>query len=645
MMNRFAVYVAILSVIVLVSAGNRAVCQEPASAKAEKLLEKAILFYNQGNWNACLEELNKTIRTDSLIAEAYIMKGDVLMETNKNEEAILNYKKALTLKPDREETLLFVLANALFTSENYKEATVYYNKLMSLPGIDEEFRKDVADKLELSVFRNNLIEHPVEFQPVNIGKEINTPADEYINAISADGEVIYFTRKMKGIPGQGRKYFEDLYYAVRSADSVSEASLLPYPARMENDAGSFCISPDGRLLFFTACYRPDSYGSCDLYYSERKGNSWSEARNMGSTVNSVGWDAQPSISPDGSTLYFASNRPGGEGSSDIWKSEKNRVGNWSRPVNLGKPVNGSNAEMAPFIHFDNQSLYFSSKSHPGMGGADLFKSVRTGNSWSEPLNLGYPLNTIADDLVIILDAQGRQGLVSSNNKEGFGGYDIYSFLADTSIRPVTVTYLKGKVYDSQTYASLKAEFKLFDTGLDSLIIAAGSDELTGEFFVCIPANRNYALNVSCVGYLFYSENFPLNEPKTRLDPYLKNIPLDPVQAGNKMILRNIFFDKDQSVLKPESYAEMQKLAGFLIDNPRLHIEIGGHTDSDGVEAYNLDLSSKRAAAVYNYLIDKGIDKSRMTFTGYGETRPCDTNNTESGKANNRRTEVTILEIK
>jgi hypothetical protein len=641
-MDKSFIRISTTLVLYLLLMSSDGVCQEGKNQKFARLMENAEQFYQDGKWDDCAGELHKAIGIDSLIAGPYLMLGDLMMDTGYPDDAVYYYKKALELDPEKKETACMILANALFSSERYTEASEYYEKLLSWPDTETKLKNSASSKLFLSKFRESLMRNPVAYSPVNIGPDINSGADEYINAISADGREIYFTRKITVRSGQNKKFAEDLFYAVIGDDTLKKAGILSYPPGKEGDAGSVCIAPDGRSLFFTACFRSDSYGSCDLYYSEKNGMHWNPAKNMGSVVNSGAWEAQPSISPDGNSLYFASNRNGGLGSSDIWKTEKDTNGNWGQPVNLGKPVNGAEAEMAPFLHFDNQTLYFSSSSHPGMGGADLFKAVRQGKSWGDPANIGYPVNTAADELVIIVNAGADKGFISSNSLKGLGGYDIYSFELAESIRPVAVTYLKGKVFDRKTSLPLQADFELIDTAIDSIIVRSVSDKESGEFLVCIPVNRNYALHVSSPGYLFYSEYFPLNEVKDNIDPVLKNLPLDPVAAGNSMILRNIFFDKDQYQIKQESFAELERLIIFMEDNPELKIEIGGHTDSDGSEMYNLELSQNRAKAVYNYLISNGLDPARLTFRGYGEEMPCGSNDTEEGKAGNRRTQITIL---
>jgi hypothetical protein len=448
---------------------------------------------------------------------------------------------------------------------------------------------------------------------------------------------------MKSPSGSEKEFVEDFFYADLAAGSIADAVKLNYPPGKDDDAGAICISPDGRLLFFTACFRADSYGSCDLYFSEKTGDTWSMAKNMGAHINSASWDAQPSVSPDGKTLYFASNRKGGAGSSDLWKTERMPDGTWGKPVNLGIMVNTPDAEMAPFIHHDNQSLYFSSKGHPGMGGADLFKSDRKTGSWGQPVNLGYPINSKADELVVIVNPQGDQGYISSNSLEGEGGYDIFMFGLHEAARPVPVSYLKGKVYDRMNGTPLEAGFELIDIELDSAIITANSDRHSGEFLVCLPVNRNYALNVSCSGYLFFSERFPFSEITTRMDPVIKDIPLEKLAVGKTMVLRNIFYETDQYQLKSISFPELDKLVEFLVSNPSLRIEIGGHTDDQGTAVYNDELSSNRARAVFDYLLEMGINEERITYKGYGESIPFASNETDEGRALNRRTEITIVE--
>lgn len=615
---------------------------QKTSSKATKYFEKALSYYENNDWNACEIELNKTILADSTFSDAWLMKGDIYRERGQTPEAVVFYKKALLCNPEKPDVIFNLLANTLFSDENYSGACVYYSKLLEMQDISKEMRVAAESKLRLAEVRMKLMEHPVSFDPVSLGPVVNTLADEYVNAFATDGSGVYFTRRIKNTGQEAREFVEDFYFASYSGDSILFSSFIDYPPGKKNDAGAVCISADGRLIFFTSCFRNDSYGSCDLYYAEKQGDTWSTAMNMGATVNSESWDAQPSVSPDGKTLYFASNRRGGIGGSDIWMTERGTDGSWKKPVNLGLPVNTQGSEMAPFIHFDNKSLYFSSGGHPGMGGTDLFKSVRNEKSWKEPVNLGYPLNSSSDELIIIVNPEGDKGFISSNSLEGAGGYDIYRFALTEALRPVPVSYLKGKVFDLATHLPLKAEFELIDIKNDIVVISSFSDAVNGEFLVCLPCDRNYALNVSCPGYLFYSEHFPFSGQSTAIDPLIKDIPLEPIREGNRTVLRNVFFQTDKYQLEPESFPELDKLFDFLKDNPGIRVEIGGHTDDQGTTEYNLELSRKRAQSVYEYLLNKGSNGSKITFKGFGETQPVSSNETEEGRALNRRTEITIL---
>lgn len=617
--------------------------QDEPSHKALKLFEKAQSHYRAGEWKDCEKELNNAIREDSTVALFYIMLGDVLLETARPAEAVDQYRKALEFDHEQGEIVCNLLANTLFSLERYAEAATYYEKVLTYPDIKTDLRSSIELKLKTSAYRQALVDNPVSFDPVDLGPSVNTSADEYINALSADGSGIYFTRRTKSEAGDERDFNEDFYYAEFTGDSLPEAKKLNYPPGKDNDAGALCISPDGRLLFFTSCFRNDGYGSCDLYISEKTGGTWSVAMNMGSDINSESWDAQPSVSPDGKILYFASNRNGGIGSSDIWKTERTADGGWGKPVNLGTPVNTPSAEMAPFLHFDNQSLYYSSKGHQGMGGADLFRTIRTNGKWTEPENLGYPINSSADELVIIVNPIGNKGFISRNNPDDIGKYDIFTFELHDAMRPIPVSYLKGKVYDAMTGLPLEASFELIDLALDSAILDASSDKLTGEFLVCLPGNRTYALNVSCKGYLFYSDHFPFSEIKSSMDPVLKDIPLEPIAVGKSTVLRNIFYETGQYQLKSISYSELDKLVDFLTSNPGLRVEIGGHTDDVGTEEDNLELSRNRAGAVYQYMLDHGLTTGRITFRGYGESKPVSLNDSGEARALNRRTEITIIE--
>ncbi|MBX7182583.1 MAG: OmpA family protein, partial [Bacteroidia bacterium] len=414
------------------------------------------------------------------------------------------------------------------------------------------------------------------------------------------------------------------------------------PINTDGNEGAQCISPDGQWIFMTACNRRDGEGSCDIYISHKTANGWSEPRNPKSPLNSAKWESQPGFSVDGKTLYFSSNRPGGKGGMDIWYSTFVTGKGWGEPKNL-VIVNTPGNEQSPFIHPDDQTLYFSSNGLPGMGEADLFYCRRQPDGyWGIPQNLGYPINTPGDEQSLIVSATGDTAFISTDKKGGFGNLDIYSFALYPEARPQTVTYFKGKITDKDNRQPLEANFELIDIATGEIKARSSSTPGTGEFLVSLPMNRNYALNVSKDNYLFFSESFELKGSNSASKPVFKNVELSPIKAGEKVVLKNIFFDSNKFDLKSESNAELDKLVELLKKNPSMKIEISGHTDNIGNKTANKTLSENRAKSVIDFLISKGIESGRLVPKGYGDEKPIDSNETETGRANNRRTEMTIL---
>ncbi len=616
------------------------------SKKAEKLFGLAADAYNLRDYDKAKKSLNKAVEEDPLFIEAYVLRGDIYSDERNYPDAITSYKKALEVNPDYSFTLYYIVANLELTYGRYSDAKTDYLKFLAYPSIPPEKREKATVNLALCEFGIQAVSHPVPFDPVNLGDSINTQVDEYVNAITADEQALFFTRKLPKNAqtiDQNNEYEEDFFISKRKDSTWLRARNLGPPINTHGNEGALCISPDGSYLFFAACNRSDGYGSCDLYWSKKTGNDWSIPENLGPQVNSKYWDSQPSFSSDGKTLYFASKRSGGKGSSDIWKSVLQPDGQWNDPVNLGDSINSKLEEMAPFIHPDDQTLYFSSHGHPGMGGLDLYYSRKNPDgNWGKPVNMGYPINTYADEITLIVNPKGELAYISSDKFGGKGKQDVYSFKLYKEARPIQVTYLKGIVFNRETLQKLEARFELIDLETGKTVIESRSDPLTGEFLVSLPVSRNYALNVSKPGYLFYSDNFSLAGESSRLKPYVKDIPLQEVKVGQTVVLKNIFFDTDKFELKEESKIELGKLTELLVKNPKMHIELSGHTDNIGSADHNLTLSRNRAQAVYDYLVAKGISSDRLSYQGYGFNRPIDTNDTEQGRANNRRTEFKVI---
>ncbi len=439
-------------------------------------------------------------------------------------------------------------------------------------------------------------------------------------------------------------YQEDFYISYLSNGVWKTAVNAGAPLNTSQNEGAQSLSSDGNYMYFTACERPGGLGSCDIFFSALNNGKWSLPVNLGSPVNTKYWEVQPSINAAGKMLFFSSNRPGGIGGKDLWYSVYKSNKKWSTPKNLGNTINTTGDEMSPFIHFDGKTLYFSSDGRPGMGGLDIyFSRMLEDSTWTEPKNLGYPINTYNDEMGLTIESDGQKAYFSSKRDEQ-GGKNIYSFRLYEAVQPDPVSYLKGKVTDKETGQMLIAEYELINLSTGKSVINNLTDG-NGNFLVCLPSGNNYGLNVSKDGYLFYSENFMLEGQHTAMEPYLKKIMLSPFRVGEKMLLANVFFEVDSWQLKKESLAELNKLSALLKDNKELKVEIGGYTDATGTNEHNLSLSEKRALTVVNFLVENGIQSDRLKYKGYGNASPVGDNITSEGRKLNRRTEVQIIEYK
>jgi len=359
--------------------------------------------------------------------------------------------------------------------------------------------------------------------------------------------------------------------------------------------------------------------------------------NLGESINSTNWESQPSLSADGRTIYFirAPRKRRANQNQDIYVAVKQVDNRWSKAERLSDVINSRHREETVLIHPDGVTLYFSSNGHPGMGGLDLFMSQKdSAGIWSTPVNLGYPINTINDENSLMVSTNGELAYFSSNMKGGFGDFDIYAFELHPNARPKPVTYVKGVVYDSLTHKAISARFELVDLDSGEEVYNSFSNPEDGEFLIPLPAGKVYALNVNQKGYLFYSDHFSLESNRL---PFELNVPLLPLTEGGEVVLKNVFFDTDRFDLKPQSQTELDKLIRLLNQNPSLQIAIEGYTDNVGSDSHNRELSEQRAKAVYNYLVSKNIDENRLIYKGYGESKPIADNDTEKGRATNRRT--------
>ena len=533
------------------------------------------------------------------------------------------------------------MADTQFKTGDYESALSNYKIFMTKKRVNPKIRENAEWSMRNAAFGVVAKKSPVPFDPTNLGETVNTKNYEYFPVLTADEKTLVFTRNQRRT--NGGDYQEDFYVSFSKNDQWAPAMNLGEPINTDDNEGAQTITADGSQLFFIGCNRKGGRGSCDIYRSLRKGRKWGKPENLDSPVNTSKWESQPSISADGKTLYFVSNRSGGLGKSDIWVTHLAPNNQWTNPRNLGEVINTPFSEETPFIHPDGKTLYFTSNGHVGMGEKDIFVTrMQDDGSWSVPKNLGYPINTWNDEQGLFVAASGENAYFSSDREGGFGKLDIYSFPLYAEARPTKVTYVKGRVKDKVTGKPLGAEFELIDLATSEVVVRSTSDKLTGKFLVTLPVSHEYALNVSKDGYLFYSEHFSLPAEQDITKPYSMDVELQPIKYGERVVLKNIFFETASFELLPESEIELNKLVAFMNNNATISIEIGGHTDNVGKPDDNHVLSENRAKSVKNYLVQKEIPEERIKYKGYGEEQPMDTNDTPAGRANNRRTEFKVL---
>jgi outer membrane protein OmpA-like peptidoglycan-associated protein/tetratricopeptide (TPR) repeat protein len=630
----------LLTVLLFIIYFNVQAQYDPSKVKprAAQLYAKAQEMAEGDNFKQGIETLQQAIKIDSTFADAYLSLAGMYGEIKNYQRAIDNYEKAKNI--DSVYFIDYTLSYSinLAGKGEFDKALNAINTFLSIPNLNTsstrfgeyrkkcyEFAVDYAKKHPQNNYR---------FEPQNLGDSINTDVPEYYPTITIDGSKLVFTRRVNNNN-------EDFYESEWKGDHWSKAKSLEGYINTNMNEGAQNISQDGQWLIFTGCNFPNGFGSCDLYISYLDKNGWSTAENLGRTINTEFWESAPSLSPDKRDLYFASNRPGGYGGNDIYVSHYLANGRWSPPENLGPEINTIGDESTPFIHADNQSLYFTSSGHLGYGSNDLFVSRKDATGkWGKPENLGYPINTIEDEGSMVISADGKTAYYASDRADSRGKLDLYTFQLRDDIRPARTLWIKGKVFDKKTLKGLPSAVELTELQTEQVISKVQTDE-KGNYFITLPVGKDYAFNVNRKGYLFFSENFPLSQ-KQPDSTYNIDIPLQPIEANAMVILKNIFFDVNKYDLKSESKVELDQIVQLMKENITLKIEISGHTDNVGKPSDNLKLSENRAKSVVIYLTAKGIDAKRLSFKGIGDTKPIADNNTEEGRAKNRRTELKVV---
>ncbi len=615
--------------------------------------KKAIEFYTQadnyrvrGQYQPAIDLLNMAIEKDKNFLEAYYRLGLVYMSKRNFPEAIKNFDTGLTLTKDpaKQKVFWYDLADSYFSTGNYEKAGGLFTDFLQVEVFNKQRIEHAKQMLRNIEFAKDNAALAAKYKLHPLSDTVNHFALQYFPVLTADQQSIIFTRRLGN--DMNRDY-EDIVISRKENNgkwtfpvSISNKINTPY------NEGTCTISADGRKLIFTSCMGREGFGSCDLFQSIRIGNEWSEPVNLGPNVNTSQWESQPSLSADGRTLYFVSDRRSGLGNRDIWISSLNEKGVWTKARNAGKQINTENDEISPFIHVNNRVLYFASNGLTGFGGNDIFYVEKdSANNWTKPKNIGAPINNHEDQYSLFITADGKKGYYSHEETAatGLSTSKIYEIeIPEESQVKYRSNYVKGVVRDKETKQPLSATVELINIEKNETESLVKSDSVSGEYLIVLTQGAEYALYVNKKGYLFQSQNFNYSEIKN-FDPITQDIFLEKLHRGSVAVLNNIFFDTDKYELKEKSKTELQRIIQFLNENPLVRIEVSGHTDNVGTPSYNKQLSEKRAQAVYTYLIQNNINANRLMAKGYGQDSPIAPNDTDENRQLNRRIQFKLIQ--
>jgi len=589
------------------------------------------------------------------------------------------FQDAYKLDPKVDKDILFNLGVAYQVNLKFDEAIDHYTRFRATLETSSPILAKVDRRIYECENGKEFVAKPVDVKISTVSKIVNSTYADFAPVISADEKVMIFTSRRAGSTGglldETGQYYEDIYISKKVNGQWGPPQNIGSNINTDGHDASIALSADGSELFI---YKDDGAG--DIYYcKQRADGSWSKPLPIEGSVNSRSfYENAAAVSPDGTTLFFASNREGGFGGLDLYMVQMNDKGFWGKPTNLGDVINTPEDDEGPFMDFDGVTLYFSSRAHKGMGGYDIFKTVfdSTKNQWIEPINMGYPINSADDDIYFVLSGDGSHGYYASSKDEGVGEKDIYMItmppredrnaliekmqamnldapeIVPTAIVPATTTTaaaavvpitIKGVIKDAVSGKPIQTPVQLTDA--EGAVVSefnVGPDGMY-SFVVKNPTSTSYTLSAEKDGLGFVNKTFTVPGMASNKQEVTQNLVLKKLEVGNIYVLRNIYFDFDKATLKSASNKELTNLLTLLKSNPSMEVEIAGHTDSKGSDSYNQVLSKKRAQAVVNWLVAKGISKSRLTYEGYGESRPLATNDDEEeGRELNRRTEFKII---
>ncbi len=665
------IYLLIISFFVSISAiaqWNHEFCNEIEGRRTLRDFNRAVDLLNSGKHDDAEKLLIKIIDNEDRFTEAWIVLSEIYFTRyerahnhNTKERFLRQYIESVikineTCPSFNNYEANYILGTYFFARNEFQIAQGYFNTFIEKGSKNTRSYNEAKQKLNYLNNYLELISNPVPFEPFLV-EGVSTIDDDYLPLISPDGSLAFYTRAYlkKDISSAIGERFVEEFVVAEAIDKeglvFTKGKAMPAPFNTGKNQGAATITIDNRIMYLTICeFVSRDYENCDLFYTYRIGeNSWSEFVNLGPNVNGrFTWESQPSISADGRTLYFSSIRESNIGfnpnnpTSDIYFSEKDDNGNWGPAQNIGTVINTSGNEKTPFIHSDSQTLYFASDGHPGVGGYDIFYSKFRDGEWSKPINIGYPINTPHDDLSFIVSTTGDKAYFASNKLKGKGGWDIYAFDLYEEARPERVFFAKGQILDGGievTDARLEMRNVRTQRVSEGLVNAE-----TGRYAIALTIDKeepdDYLMIVKKEGYSYTSALVnPLDEEFDR--PVEIDFEVKPIEVGQTVELNDIYFATASYQVDPKSIAVLDGFIEFLNENPNVKLQIRGHTDNIGAYRMNMTLSENRAKSVYDYLITQGISANRLSYKGFGPDMPIASNQTEEGRAKNRRTEFVI----
>ncbi len=659
-----------------------------AQCDKQEINKKALSFYEKGI-NKKKYKKQERVKYLKLAIEAQEDYTDALFEycNNLSSKYIYTKKpfgslveklhKIEQLCPDYHSNVYFFLGEHYLNNKEYKKAIEYLQKFLDFKSEDdskfartyEKYKSQAKDDLDYASFYGDTYLNPVPFDPVLV-EAVSTKADEYLPTITADNQNLYFTRKKEEVfnskngvvvkdqvfSSAAPKQIEQYVKSSLSNNAFNYGDNLPSPFNTTDNYnyGGASLTIDNKTMFVTIC-KPTKVGqreyqNCDIYasaleqHTDANGNTswvWGPLTNLGPNINGKDtWEAQPSISSDGQTLFFATARKDTRG-IDIFVSQKDEHGKWRPAISIGEPINTELNDKSPFMHNDNKTLYYASQGNLGFGGYDVFYTRFKEGTWSKPKNIGFPINSKRDEHGFVINLDGDQVYYSSDiNKDKDKGLDIFTFELYEEARPEKVMLVKGTISDEDGRVPDDAtvELKNSSTGEVSKV---NVDKRDGAYTAVVSAKNDAPIivNVKSKGKVFSSKLVP-SKNKSSVQTVSSN--LEQVQIGKPFEIHDIFYATNSSEIDAKSTLILNEFADYLKFNATMHISIQGHTDNVGSNQDNLVLSTDRAYNVKAYLESKGIHGSRIQFKGFGEAKPIASNETAQGRAENRRTEFVIL---